>query len=268
MLKTWLIIKWHSNALSPSKIRGYSKGFLLIEVLLATTVFALLTTAFVGAFLYGQESAMLAGNRNRAALLAEEGLEAARNIRDSGFSNLAIGTYGLAVTSNQWNLSGASDTNGIFTRQIIISSIDINRKNVVSTVNWQNATGCTGTPANRLLVNTSLVQLNPLDNTRVIGITISNCGATNITIDRMTVSWAGAPAGARINGININGGSVWTGNSTSGTSLNITNFTLNPAVISYPINFLDFNNNMTGTNISIVFTMTGGSTKTILNILP
>src|SRR3989344_2787064 len=83
-------------------------GFSLVEVILSTSVFVLLVTALVGAYLYGQESTALAGNRARAALLAEEGLEAARNIRDAGFPNLTDGAYGLTTTSNQWNLSGSS----------------------------------------------------------------------------------------------------------------------------------------------------------------
>lgn len=112
-------------------------AFSLVEVILASSVFGLLVTALVGAYLYGQESTALAGSRARATLLAEEGLEAVRNIRDANFSNLSNGTYGLATTGNQWNLSGSSDTNGIFTRQIIVSSIDTKRKSVTANVTWQ-----------------------------------------------------------------------------------------------------------------------------------
>lgn len=114
-----------------------NKGFSLIEVLLASSIFALFVTVFVGAWLYGQESAMFASNRNRATILAEEGLEVTRNIRDAGFSNLADGTHGLIISNNQWNFSGSQDVNDIFTRQIIISSIDSNRKNIISNITWQ-----------------------------------------------------------------------------------------------------------------------------------
>lgn len=112
-------------------------GFSLVEVMLASSLFVLLVTALVGAWLYGQESTMLAGNRARAVMLAEEGLEAARNIRDADFANLTNGTHGLAISGNQWILSGSSDTNGIFTRQIEISPIDADRKEITGTVTWQ-----------------------------------------------------------------------------------------------------------------------------------
>lgn len=115
-----------------------SKGFSLVEVILASALFAILLTALVGGYLYGQESTVLAGNRVRATLLAEEGLEAARNIRDSQFTdNLTVGTFGLATTTNIWNLSGVSDNTDIFTRQVTIESIDTKRKKVTSTVTWQ-----------------------------------------------------------------------------------------------------------------------------------
>lgn len=112
-------------------------GFLLVEVILASAVFALLITGLVGAYLYGQESTALAGNRARAVMLAEEGLEAVRNIRDASFGNLTDGTYGLTTTGNQWNLSGFSDISDIFTRQIVISAVDPKRKSVTANVTWQ-----------------------------------------------------------------------------------------------------------------------------------
>lgn len=120
------------------------KGFSLVEVILSSAVFVLLVTAFVGAYLYGQESTALAGNRARANMLAEEGLEAARNIRDANFSNLTDSTYGLTMAGNQWNLSGSSDTSDIFTRQMIISSVDTNRKSVTANITWQQNPQRTG----------------------------------------------------------------------------------------------------------------------------
>lgn len=121
------------------------KGFSTIEALLASTILVLIVTALMGAYIYGSESPALAGQRERAAFLAEEGLEASRNIRDSGFSNLTNGTNGLAISGSQWIFSGASDiTNGFYTRQITISSIDSNRKQIISTVTWQQNNQRTG----------------------------------------------------------------------------------------------------------------------------
>jgi Tfp pilus assembly protein PilV len=119
-------------------------GFSLVEVVLATALFVSIITALAGLYLYGEESTMLAGNRSRAVMLAEEGLEATRNIRDPQFTNLVDGTYGLATTSNQYNLSGASDTDGFFTRLINIVTVDAKRKDITSTVTWQQNSQRTG----------------------------------------------------------------------------------------------------------------------------
>lgn len=122
----------------------FSQGFSLVEVLLAVSVFGLIVTALSGGLIYGQQSTALAGARSRAAILADEGLEVARNIRDENYSNLVDGTYGLAISANQWVFSGTSDVTDIFTRAITISAVDANRKLVASTVTWQQNPQRTG----------------------------------------------------------------------------------------------------------------------------
>ncbi|QQR77649.1 MAG: hypothetical protein IPJ67_00665 [Candidatus Moraniibacteriota bacterium] len=122
-------------------------GFSLVEVLLSGAVFSLLVTALVGAYLYGEEATVLAGNRTRAVFFAEEGLEATRNIRDSDFMNLSDGVHGLAISGGQWNFSGSSDVDGIFTRSVTIAPVSSNRKSVTSTVSWQQNAERTGTVA-------------------------------------------------------------------------------------------------------------------------
>lgn len=121
-----------------------SRGFSLVEVLLAVSIFSLIVTGFVGGLLYGQESTAIAGQRERAIMLADEGLEAVRNIRDENFSNLTDGTYGLTITGNQWNISGSSDTTDIFTRQVAISAVDTKRKLVTANIAWQQNSQRTG----------------------------------------------------------------------------------------------------------------------------
>lgn len=115
-----------------------------MEVLLASAVFVMLVTVLTGAYLYGQEATALAGNRSRALMLADEGLEATRNLGDGGFNDLAVGTHGLTITSNTWGFSGTQDINDIFTRQIDIANIDSNRKTITSTVTWQQTPSRTG----------------------------------------------------------------------------------------------------------------------------
>lgn len=120
------------------------KGFSTIEALLASTILILIVTAFMGAYIYGSESTALAGQRARATFLAEEGLEASRSIRNSGFANLSNGNHGVGVSGGIYTFSGTSDTTDIFTRAITISTIDANRKQIVSAVTWQQNLQRTG----------------------------------------------------------------------------------------------------------------------------
>ena len=135
----------------PLTSKNKNTGFSLVEVILALATFALMVTGMVGAYMYGQQTIAFAGNLSRATLLAEEGLEAARNIRDENFQNLTPGSYGLNVENNQWILSGTEDHDDLFVRQLTIEDVDADRKKITSTVNWNN-----GVKANKVSLETYL----------------------------------------------------------------------------------------------------------------
>lgn len=119
-------------------------GFSLVEALLASALFALLVTALTGAWIYGQEAGSISGQRARARLIAEECLEAVRNIRDNDYANLSAGTFGLSTTTNQWNTTSTSDIINGFTRQVTITTLDSKRKSVSCTVTWPETAQRTG----------------------------------------------------------------------------------------------------------------------------
>lgn len=121
-------------------LRRSQAGISTVEVLLAATIFGFLAIALAGSFVYGRAATGRAGDRVRANALAEEGLEAVRNIRDASYIGLNDGTYGLVQAGNTWTLSGTSDTTGQYTRQITIVSNGANRKLVTSNVSWQQGT--------------------------------------------------------------------------------------------------------------------------------
>mgnify|MGYP001572188924 FL=1 len=132
------------KALLFTKSKNSRRGFSLIEAVLAVSLFSLVLLALISAIVYGRESIALSGIRSRALLIAEEGQEAIRNLRDEKFSNLVDGTYGLATSSNQWVLSGTSDVTDIFTRQIQIGTINSHTKIATTTVTWQPKEGRSG----------------------------------------------------------------------------------------------------------------------------
>jgi hypothetical protein len=115
------------------------KGFVVVEALLAACTLLLFFTVFVGVMVYNQKSYENLSNRQRAIFLAEEGIEGARSIRDNNFDTIIDGNYGLGVTSNIWAFSGTSDTNGLFNRQINISTVATDKKQISSTVSWTSS---------------------------------------------------------------------------------------------------------------------------------
>lgn len=127
------------------KLQHTQDGMSVVEVLLAGSILLIMATAASGSLFYSQESAKLAGNKTQATLLAEEGIEAVRNLRDNAWSNLNDGTYGLNISGGQWVLSGSQDVNGLFTRQITIASTGSNRKDITAQVNWQQNPQRSGT---------------------------------------------------------------------------------------------------------------------------
>lgn len=119
-------------------------GFLLVEVLLASSLFVLFVTAFAGTFYYGLQSSVLAGDRSQAIMLAEEGQEAVRSMKNINFANITDGTHGLVYSNNAWTFSGTQDTSNGYTRQVTVSTIDANRKSVTTSVSWQQIPGRMG----------------------------------------------------------------------------------------------------------------------------
>ena len=115
------------------------KGFSAVDILLSVALFGLLVTGLIGALIFGEQSSQVAGFRGRAVLVAEEGLEAVRNIRDHSFGNMVNGTYGLAASAGVWTFSGSFDVTDIFTRSTTIadSTVSASFKLVTATVTWQ-----------------------------------------------------------------------------------------------------------------------------------
>lgn len=170
-------------------------GFSLVEVLLSSALLLLLLTIVSGAIIYGSDSSVGSGDRIRALNIAEEGLEAVRNIRDASFANLTDGTFGLTTSTNIWSLSGSSQNLDIFNRSIQISSVDANTKTVTSTVTWkQNAVRNGTVSINTRLTNwlSAIININGLlvygDNTNIPKYRTYDILANNFSIETSTIS--------------------------------------------------------------------------------
>lgn len=131
MLKEWSIIK------------TIQAGFATVEILLAAALFSLITAGLFADMVYGRNTTFTAGDHIRAAILAEEGVEASRDIRNSAYANLTNGNHGLSNSSGAWAFSGTQDVTGIFTRQVNVADNGPRRKLITVTITWPESTSGT-----------------------------------------------------------------------------------------------------------------------------
>ena len=118
------------------------EGFTLVEIILAIAVFALITTVMISAYVYGRQATQLSGNRSRASQLANEGMEAIRNIANPNYSNLSNysngTTYYLVQFNNQWQLTTIpSQIDGLYTRTLVFSDGPNGSRQLTVSVTWQ-----------------------------------------------------------------------------------------------------------------------------------
>lgn len=253
-------------------------GFSLLEALLTLSIFALLISVFAGGLTFGQQSIHTSSSRVQANFLAEEGLEAVRSMRDEDFGLLTSGTHGLDSSSGVWNFSGTSDVTDIFTRTVTVSDIDSETKSAVVNVSWQQSAVRSGTvelntrltnwktynptQADQLTVDISNTSVGGQGNSEILGVTIEDTGIEDIIVVSTEISWTGVPANRMLEEIIIDGGSVWTGSDASGSTQDISDFTLVLGAGIYPINLL-FSGAISGISVSVAFNMEDGSIKTV-----
>jgi len=126
------------------------------------------------------------------------------------------------------------------------------------------------TAADLLMVNTRNTVLQSSSRNVAVWPIQNATNSNTITIATMTVSWSGVSSNRRLQQIWLGNGptQVWpagggSGSATSGTNLNINDFTLDATPTLYSANFLRFNNTMTGGTVTVQFFMTDGTSKTL-----
>lgn len=120
-----------------------NKGQSLIELLIAMGVFVVMVSAVAFLLIDSYISNLQAGQNSRAIFLAEEGLEAARSIRDNDWKKLKAGDHGLTISKNHWIFQGKSeDVSDVLSqgkRIINVEDIGKDRKKITSRVSWRIA---------------------------------------------------------------------------------------------------------------------------------
>jgi|GEM_PF-491801 hypothetical protein len=127
------------------------RGSLLIDAMLAITIFGAVIAAFSTGILEGQRGTSTSGDRVRASHLASEGLVAIRSIRNStdGYIQISSKTlnidYGVNLeNSGSWSITNTANTiDTKFTRVIQFSNPSANsdQRLIISTVTWDDISG-------------------------------------------------------------------------------------------------------------------------------
>ena len=128
------------------------QGMSVIEVILAAAIFLYLVAVAGSVVIHSFSANRLGEEKTQAALLASEGLEAVRSIKNQDFANLISGNYDVVVNGSLWQLGPTPTPGGEFQRIINISDVyrdgegeivesggtlDEEIKRIISTVSWQ-----------------------------------------------------------------------------------------------------------------------------------
>ena len=117
------------------------KGFSTVEIILSLALFMLLVLGLSSGMFYGLDSRKKVTEETKAALLLDESAEMLYNIKDSSFSNLINGTWGLVQNSGVIALGPAPDITDGYSRSITITEIDGTNKSADITISWMTDAG-------------------------------------------------------------------------------------------------------------------------------
>ncbi len=169
----------------------------VVEVIVAIAIFSILATVAYEIYIGVDDLVKRSDQKSQALWLAEEGIEAARSIRDENFVNLTDGTYGLSNSGDKWALAGSSDVNNAYTRVLNISTINPDEKEVLVTIDWDYK-GVT----NSLNLNSHLTNWHAID---------YNAG---LTVEKVVINHGGNATSSRFSPYTV---SITVGTTTTDT---------------------------------------------------
>ena len=112
------------KTLKPENIKTKrQRGLSIIEVILAMGIFVVIASASAGVVIHSFSSNRLAEEQTKAVLLASEGLEAARSIKNQDFANLVSGDYEVVSSGGIWQFAPTPTPGGKYRRTVIVSDV-------------------------------------------------------------------------------------------------------------------------------------------------
>jgi len=195
-------------------------------------------------------------------------------------SPLPITNSRLVVSGLNFQNLSHDNTSGIIRVQFTLTHVnpenrneyDYNKTFYASASLRGGTQGVPLTQADSLIINTSGAAIGGGGNKELRGITVENTNASNITIDKITLTWTN---GQLIEEIKIEGARIWKhnnegspdGKQPTGTELDVVDYIIGSGNTDEFDKF-KFNGNMTGDTFSIIFKMGDGSTKSVSGISP
>jgi hypothetical protein len=283
------------------------KGTSLIEALVALAVFFMLVSGVMILYSRTFDSSTRAGELNDVAQISQESFSAVQSIAYNTWANISDGKHGLDKVSGYWQFSGVSDLiDSKYTREIIINSVqrdgdceivdadgevDDDTKLVNASISWENSGRSLSQSFSRYFTNfkspascedegeagSLVIDIDDasIDSTKksIVGIALRNEGSTDITIDKLTISWT-EPETMRF--IKIDDETVWnatsgigspSGYQSSGAEIDIVDFVLE-AGEEYDVDNIRFNAKIDGSTVTIKATMSDGTSVTEVTTPP
>src|SRR3989338_5305264 len=112
------------------------KGLSIIDIIISIAILAIIMSGIVALSLSDLISASSNINRVQANALAQEGLEAARAIKDFDWNALTPGAHGITDTNGYFEFSGVEDMRGKYTRSVEVADVNAGRKDITVEVSW------------------------------------------------------------------------------------------------------------------------------------
>lgn len=242
------------------------RAFGLVETVVAMGLFIVFVSAAGPLLSQSYRANRLGGETSAATAFAQEGLDAARSIKNQGWTTFAAatGVHGVTSGGGTWAFAGTSDANGKYTRTVTVSSVnrdvsgnivatggtdDPDTKKVDSTVTWSFGTGR----------NESLTQTTYLTNFhKSIGAT---CLWTAPTV-LATLNIGGGAVAANGVTLSADGNTAYLTKFNSAPDFFVIN-TTNPAAPSVYAGSLSLSGNVTGIspNVNYPYVYAGNSTN-------
>lgn len=144
---------------------GNKKGISAIEILIVVSIIVVALTALLGLVSFSLKSSNLIKHTVQANALAQETMEAVRNLRDqTSWDNDGLGTFAVntayhpektSTVPPEWTLLSGEEIIGIFSRKVVFGKIfrdanddiadsgteDTNTKIATTTVSWEKRGG-------------------------------------------------------------------------------------------------------------------------------